>query len=181
VAQFLAFLQTPDAIPLLAAELVVLFSKGFEAFASSSMEIDEQYLRALMPRPAGAAGGPYIPNETDRRHARAVFLLYCSDMVWRVGLLSAVPFSALGIGVLAVQGGGHPGLLAWAVFALVALIVGVLYIIVVQRTPVDLQRPMFDLPGLRWLSYHRFGDGLLHVLNIVTFMLSYNRFLHEAA
>jgi hypothetical protein len=143
-----------------------MFSWMFELIAANSLEIDEQHINAFTK---GSTDASAIES------ARETYLFYCSDMVWRVGLLSSLPFSALAIALLVDQ--IWPEFSGWMTLFIIFLIFGMFGFFVAKRSPFKLQRPI-----IRWLSsltYYRFGTFLLTVLNVGTLLLTFYRFIQK--
>jgi hypothetical protein len=156
VTKLPSFLLSSDAISLIAAELVVLFSWVFERIVSATVAIDPQY--------------------SDHRET---ILLYSFDVSWRISLLSSVPVSVLGILLLCLRIGPRPGFLAWVFLLLTMLILGSIYIVVVKGSPYELQMPISDRRYLRSINYYQFGTLLLSALNLAALVLTYCVFASE--
>ena len=107
-----SFLLSGDAISLIAAELVVVFSWVFDLIAKRSLIVDPQY-------------------EDDRE----TILFYCSDFAWRTSLLTSVPLSILGVLLLCLRIQSRPGFIGWIFLLLIMFLLGSIYIVVVKGSP----------------------------------------------
>jgi hypothetical protein len=165
ISQVLGFLGDYDTVSLIAGELIVIFSWVFENIAKSCLEIDTQHINAVILGTKGA-----INDITAIDGARATYLLYCSDMIWRVGLLSSIPFSAFAFVILILRHSNESGLVAWSILALLGLMFFTFYLVSVKRSPSDLNKRVWKLP----LTYYQFGQLVLSAINILTILVSFH-------
>lgn len=140
IDRVLKFLGDYDTVSLIAGELIVIFSWVFENIARSCLEIDKQHIDAVI---IGTNGD--IHDVTAIDGARETYFLYCSDMIWRVGLLSSIPFSAFAFAILILRYSSEPGLVAWSILGLLGLVFFTFYLVSVKRRPFDLSKPVLRL------------------------------------
>ncbi len=165
IGRVLGFLGDYDTVSLIAGELIVIFSWVFENIAKSCVEIDKQHINAVI---LGTKGD--INDVTAIDGARETYFLYCSDMVWRVGLLTSIPFSAFAFVILILRNCSEPGLVLWSILALLSLTFFAFYLVSVKRRPYELNTKVWRFG----LTYYQFGQVMLSVVNMLTILVSYH-------
>jgi hypothetical protein len=157
VTKLSSFLLSGDAISLIAAELVVVFSWVFDLIARRSLIVDPQY-----------------------EDERETILLYCSDVAWRTSLLTSVPLSILGVLLLCFRIQARPGFIGWIFLVLIMFLLGSIYIVVVKGSPFELQKDLLAVHFLPPINYYSIGNLGLTALNIASFVLAFLAFVPES-
>jgi hypothetical protein len=157
MGQLANFLISADAVPLVFAEIILLFSWLFEGLARATMEIDEQDLPA-------SSDVTLIDNE------KRTILRCASDQVWRVSIITSVVFSLIAIVSLVYKVVSSGGVLLWASpFVVLSGLLAIVFLLK-HKSPYELERP---LCRYRWVNFYFLGNAVLFGLNLIVLYLSY--------
>ncbi len=185
------FLSSPDTSALLFAEAILVLSRLFEIIAEASLKLDDGMIHALCNtkynneilaqiKEAQRSEETAIDyTEQMKKEAREKILIYCRDIVWRVGLLTAIASSVVTILAFISQmtkSGTSSWMLPLALVVLILTLVGTIAFLMKNQDPFSLRKPYSSRFLLKWIDGYSCGTISLFVINLVILSLSYLNF-----